>query len=95
MDLPLCSPLTIRGGEAPVKKRKKKKNPKLKRNIRFDDELMDLFMDYCLDTEATHPVWKKLNPDNAKAARRNLPADQQGETTEEELDAMLTGTNSQ
>ena len=68
----------------------KRNNPKLKRNVLFDDEAQDLFMDYCLDPEKGLP-WKKLRPHQAKKASQNLPADINRETTDDDLQTMLAG----
>ena len=43
----------------------KKKNPEMKRSIKFDDDRMDLVLDFCLDPDNGAP-WRKLHPEQAK-----------------------------
>ena len=45
----------------------KQSHPTLKRNIKYDDEEMDLVMDVKLNESA---LWKKIRPDQAKEAKR-------------------------
>ena len=53
----------------------KQKNKDLRRNIKFDEDEMDLFMDCQLDREGE---WKRVTPDQAveltKNRRRRGPA---------------------
>ena len=48
----------------------KKSNPTLKRNVKFDDETLDLVMDIKLNEDAP---WQKIRPDQAKAAKKSQP----------------------
>ena len=44
----------------------RKANPEMKRNVKFDDEVMDLVMDVKLNEHAT---WKKIWPGRALAVK--------------------------
>ena len=48
----------------------KKKYPKLKRNVKFNDEMQDLVLDVKLDENST---WRKIRPDQALMAKNSLP----------------------
>ena len=42
----------------------KKKNPSMRRNVKFDDDAMDLALDFNLDPEGSG-VWRKIRPAEA------------------------------
>ena len=46
----------------------KQSNPSLKRNIKYDDEVMDLVMDIRLNESAQ---WRKVRPEQAMDAKKN------------------------
>ena len=45
----------------------RKKNPGMRRNIKFDDAVMDLVLDVKLEEAAP---WQKIRPEQARAVRR-------------------------
>ena len=47
----------------------KKRYPNLKRNVRYDDDKLELFADVCLDEGKP---WKKMVPDSAREAKIGL-----------------------
>ena len=65
----------------------KKTVPEMKRNIKFDDAVMDLVLDVKLGEDKP---WQKIRPENAKAARRNPRLDEAGD--QEELDPSAIET---
>ena len=54
----------------------KKKNPSMKRNVKFDDEVLDLIMDVRLDENSP---WRKIRPEQALAAKEISPVNGDGE----------------
>ena len=70
----------------------KKKYPQLKRNIKFDDEEMDLVLHFSTDPESNIP-WKKVRPAQAKALKARLGGSIANngieEITEEGLENLL------
>ena len=60
---------------------RKKQNPDLKRNIKFDDGVMDLVLDIKL---SDGQQWQKIRPETARAARRAPRVNDAG--FQEELD---------
>ena len=70
----------------------KKKNPDMKRNIKFDDELMDLVLDVKFNEHAT---WKKIRPQQAAAARAAAPSSEPDTEMEaHELESAMSGSTS-
>ena len=69
----------------------KKKNPDLKRNIKFDEDDLGLFMDLKLKTEGD---WKRVKPAQATAANRGRSKNVTKEIDEEELRELLGGSES-
>ena len=65
----------------------RKKNPKMRRNVKFDDAEMDLVMDFSLDPDVM--PWRKLRPAQALAAKAKLGGVDAGEVGDDELDTML------
>ena len=65
----------------------KKTVPEMKRNIKFDDAVMDLVLDVKLGDDRP---WQKIRPENARAARRNPRLDEAG--NQEELDPSAIET---
>ena len=47
----------------------KKKFPRIRRNIKFDDEKLDLVLDFHTDPGADSPQWKKIRPSEASLVR--------------------------
>ena len=72
----------------------KKKYPDLRRNIRFDDDEMDLVLHFSTNPEANVP-WKKVKPEQAKALKAKLgrAAANNGveDVTDEDLGNLLDG----
>ena len=48
----------------------KKKNPELKRNVKFDEESLGLFMDFQSKKEGQ---WRRMRPEQAKKALKSRP----------------------
>ena len=46
----------------------KSKHKGVKRSVKFDDDLQDLFLDICIAGK-----WKRITPDEARTALKNLP----------------------
>ena len=69
----------------------KKKFPNLKRNIRFDDDSMDLVLHFCTDPDAMQP-WRRLRPAQARAMKSKMVVqpDQMVDVTEDDLESMMT-----
>ena len=65
----------------------KQSNPQLKRNIKFDDERMDLVMDVRL---APEKPWQKIRPDQALEAKKGRAAPSREQTTELDSTALRT-----
>ena len=68
----------------------KQKNPKMRRNVKFDDVVMDLVLDFSLDPDGGSP-WRKIRPAQALAAKGKLRSigTSGGEVKDDELDSML------
>ena len=67
----------------------KKRFPKIKRNIKFDDEEMDLVLDFCTDPEAGEQ-WRKVRPSQAKMMKASLvKSGQSVEVSSDELEKMM------
>ena len=67
----------------------KKRHPGLKRNVKFDDEVMDLVLDIKIDDNAT---WRKIRPEQAMAVKLSLPSqDDEAEMDSNELHSMMAG----
>ena len=49
----------------------KQKNPKMRRNVKFDDAELDLVLDFSLDPDGGAP-WRKIRPAQAIAAKAKL-----------------------
>ena len=70
----------------------KKKNPGMKRNIKFDDAEMDLVLDVKLGQDLP---WQKIRPENARAVRRAPQINDAGfhdELDSNALQSMLDGS---
>ena len=63
----------------------KQSNPTLKRNIKFDDEVMDLVMDVKLNEDAP---WRKIRPEQAIQAKKNWAAPSREDQVELDSDAI-------
>ena len=50
----------------------KKKHPNTRRNIKFDDERMDLVLDFCLEPSEDDARWRKIRPDQASRVKKKL-----------------------
>ena len=61
-----------------------------KRNIKFDDERMDLVLDFCINPADPSKSWKKIRPDQAAIVKSKI-AGQQGseEMSGEEVGRLL------
>ena len=69
----------------------KRKNPKMRRNVKFDDNRLYLMLDFCIDPEGGAP-WRCLQPDQARAAKRKMASGDPGVALEvgaDELDGLL------
>ena len=72
----------------------KRKHPGLRRNVKFDDDALDLVLDFCVDPDKDGAVWKKLRPAQARAVRTRLVAaggEPSVEVDQDELDSLLDG----
>ena len=69
----------------------------MRRNVKFDDARMDLVLDFCLDPEAGNVPWRKLRPEQARAARvrMNEGGGAAAEIGKDELDDLLGEQSSQ
>ena len=68
----------------------KKKNPEIRRNIKFDDQLMDLVLDF--NTNPANPDgWKKVTAEQAKLMKTKITAatGRSSEITNDELGGLL------
>ena len=61
--------------------------------MKFDDDQLDLVLDFWVDPDKDDAVWKKLRPDQAKAARSRMVTRSEPSTVvdETELDSLLEG----
>ena len=69
----------------------KKRHPDMKRNIKFDDGVMDLVLDVKLDDSRP---WQKIRPEDAKTARRAPRINYAGvqeELDSDAIDSLLSG----
>ena len=71
----------------------KRKHPGMRRNVKFNDDRLDLVLDFCIDPDKDDAVWKKLRPDQAKTARSRMVTGGEPSTDvdEAELDSLLDG----
>ena len=70
----------------------KKIHPGLKRNVKFDDEVLDLVLDIKLDDSAQ---WRKIRPEQAMTVNVSLPGKEDDvEVDSHELLGMMSGSNS-
>ena len=71
----------------------KRKRPGMRRNVKFNDDRLDLVLDFCIDPDKDDAVWKKIRPDQAKAARSRMVVGGEPSTDvdESELDSLLEG----
>ena len=68
---------------------RKKKYPKLKRNVKFNDEMQDLVLDIKLDENST---WRKIRPDQALMAKNSFPYEEdESEVDSVELHSIMSG----
>ena len=67
----------------------KKKYPEMKRNIKFDDDVMDLVLDLC--TDPINSIWEKVRPEQAKILKGKLDVrdGRMEEVTGDELGRMI------
>lgn len=73
----------------------KRTHPSMKRNVKFDDENLDLVMDIKLSEEEP---WRKIRPSQAKEAKKGqvVPSREGGsELNADDLQAMMQGSGSQ
>ena len=70
----------------------KRTNPGMRRNVKFDDEKLDVVMDVRLNDSGT---WKKIRPGQAMAARviSGPPRDGEEEITADELQNCMSGAS--
>ena len=73
LEIPLYLQPSLKALEA-VSFALKKKNPGMSRNVKFDDERLDLVLDFCLNPEAITASWRKLGPAQAMAMKQRLGA---------------------
>ena len=70
----------------------KQAHPGMKRNLKFDDEVMDLVLDVKMEGEDT---WKKIRPGRTMEVKRTLPARSDApELDPGEISSMLSGGSS-
>ena len=68
----------------------KQKHPKLKRNIKFDDDALDLIMEFNTDPDDPSKKWRRVTPQKAKEQKHLLGnAGQACEITSDDLSSML------
>ena len=68
----------------------KKAHPGLKRNVKFDDEVMDLVLDIKLDDSSQ---WRKIRPQQAMTVKLSLPGkNDDSEVDSNELHGMMSGS---
>ena len=66
----------------------------MKRNIKFDDQHMDLVLDFCFDPDAGN--WRKICPGQAKAVKSRMgSATRNEEVGEDELEIMFGNATNQ
>ena len=91
LEIPVSLQPNLKALEA-VSYQLKQKHPALKRNIRFNDNKMDLILHFSVDPTAGKP-WRKLKPAQAKELKKEMGT-REGEAqdvTEEEMDDLLAG----
>ena len=66
----------------------KRKHPRLKRNIKFDEEDGGLFMDFNLNNDDENE-WKRVKPAQAERANKKRKGGRTKSTNEEELEQLL------
>ena len=74
----------------------KQKFPDLKRNIRFNDDTMDLILHFSTNRFDGDP-WKKVRPSQAKSMRQRIARPRQEgpvEMTDEDLEKMMENDQS-
>ena len=69
------------------------KQPKMRRNVKFDDAELDLVLDFSLDPDGGAP-WRKIRPAQAITAKAKLGKSGAGEVNDDELDTMLSAGGS-
>ena len=69
----------------------KKTNPQLRRNVKFDEETLGLFMDLQTDKDGD---WKRVKPDQARRALSRRPKGKEGPTglEDDEILSLLGGS---
>ena len=68
----------------------KKKYPSLKRNVKFDDEVLDLVLDIKLEESGS---WRKIRPEQAMAVKLSLPGVvDDAEVDSNELQSLMSGS---
>ena len=67
----------------------KKKNPRIKRNVKFDDAEMDLVLDFNIDPDAGE--WKRVSATQAKLMKQKITSTngQSALLSNDELGSML------
>ena len=66
----------------------KQRHPEAKRNILFDDEAMDLVMDFCV---AAGGQWRRVTSEQAKKRKRTAGPNERLNVGDDELDGILGG----
>ena len=61
--------------------------------MKFDDEALDLVLDFCVDPDKDGAVWKKIRPAQAKAMRSRLVSggEPSMDVDDDELVSLLDG----
>ena len=69
----------------------KQKHPNMRRNVRFDDSMLDLVLDFCVDPTDPDPQWKKIRPAQAAQVRAKTLQKSRAaeELTSDDLDSLL------
>ena len=68
----------------------KLKNPKMKRNVKFDDDAFDLIMEFNTDPDG-NGKWRRVTPAKAKAKKDLLVSSGRAtDVTDDDLDSMLS-----
>ena len=69
----------------------KQRNKEMRRNIRFDDEAMDLVLDFNTNPDG-NGSWKRIRPDQARKFKSKTGNSATSEVRDDELNDMLGGS---
>ena len=54
----------------------RRKHPGMKRNVKFDDEKMNLVLDFCVNPTDPDATWRKIRPDQAALVKHKIARQQ-------------------